>query len=146
MTWDLAVVLHAAVTWFLGGLIWFVQLVHYPLFAAVGTEAFVAYEREHCRRTNWIVLPTMTAEAILAGALWWFAPGELATATMAGLVALAAVWASTFLIQVPCHRRLAAGAHPPTIRRLVGSNWLRTAAWSVRALIAAVLLLARGPT
>lgn len=146
MTWDVAVLLHAAVTWFLGGLIWFVQLVHYPLFTAVGTEAFVAYEREHCRRTNWIVLPAMSAEAILAGGLWWCAPGALASVALVGLVALATVWGSTFLLQVPCHRQLAEVADPTTIRRLVASNWLRTGAWSVRALVAAALLIDRGPT
>ena len=33
----------AAATWFMAGLHWFVQVVHYPLFADVGTERFIAY-------------------------------------------------------------------------------------------------------
>ena len=34
---------HAAATLFMVGLIWFVQVVHYPLFARVGPDAFVPY-------------------------------------------------------------------------------------------------------
>lgn len=144
MNWDVALVLHAGVTWLLCGLIWFVQVVHYPLFAAVGNEAFVAYEREHCRRIAWIVLPAMTSEAALAIWIWWFSPpAHVATATF-GAAALGAVWITTFLIQVPCHRRLSVAADPAAIRWLIQSNWLRTAAWSSRGIAAAWLLTNRG--
>lgn len=35
--------LHTFSTIFMTGLIWFVQVVHYPLFAAVGREAAAPY-------------------------------------------------------------------------------------------------------
>ena len=44
--------LHLAATAAMTGLIWFVQVVHYPLFAAVGADQFVAYEVAHQRRTS----------------------------------------------------------------------------------------------
>ena len=44
----------------------------------------------------------------------------------AGLVAVN--WHSTALIQVPLHRRLAGGFDPSAARRLVVTNWWRTAA------------------
>ena len=34
----LLLLLHAAATLFMTGLIWFVQVVHYPLFARVGED------------------------------------------------------------------------------------------------------------
>lgn len=34
------------------GLIWFVQVVHYPLFASVGADGFTDYETAHRRRTG----------------------------------------------------------------------------------------------
>lgn len=38
---------HAAATLWMTGLIWFVQVVHYPLFALVGSTGFAAYESAH---------------------------------------------------------------------------------------------------
>ena len=34
---------------------WFVQVVHYPLFGLVGSEAFGLYHEGHLRRTGWVV-------------------------------------------------------------------------------------------
>ncbi|MEY4607349.1 MAG: hypothetical protein RLY45_2109, partial [Actinomycetota bacterium] len=48
MTVDEAVLYsHLVATMFMVGLIWFVQVVHYPLMAAVGEQQFVAYEDRH---------------------------------------------------------------------------------------------------
>ena len=136
------VVLHAVPTLCLVGLIWFVQLVHYPLYPAVAATAFVAYEREHCRRITPLVLPLMLAELAAATLLVLAAPTD-ATRTLVwlGAALLAVVWASTFLQQVPCHRRLELQADRLAMRRLVRTNWLRTAAWTLRGAIAVLLLL-----
>jgi len=142
MTWQLLTVLHAVPTLFLCGLIWFVQVVHYPLYGAVGDAQFVAYEVEHCRRVSWITLPMMLAELGLACWLWWASPPAAAAWTVAGLALVAVVWASTFLLQVPCHDQLAKGPDRAAMRRLVATNWLRTAAWTLRGVIAVWLLLA----
>ncbi|GIU73068.1 MAG: hypothetical protein KatS3mg004_0155 [Bryobacteraceae bacterium] len=135
-------VLHAAATWFLAGLVWFVQLVHYPLMAEAARADFVRYEALHQRYTTWIVAPVMTLEAALAVWLTAHPPENLpgwSVLVAAGL--LAGIWASTFAVQVPIHARLAAGFDARVHRRLVRSNWFRTAAWSVRAVIAAMWLV-----
>ncbi len=54
--------LHALSTVFMTGLIWFVQVVHYPLKAMVDTGSFTAYQRAHQTRTAWIVGPPMLVE------------------------------------------------------------------------------------
>jgi hypothetical protein len=41
-------------------------------------------------------------------------------------------WLSTWRIQIPLHHRLAKGFDPEVHRRLVATNWGRTAAWSIR--------------
>ena len=145
MSWQLLTVLHAVPTLYLCGLIWFVQVVHYPLFAAVGEREFLAYEQAHCRRIAPIVLPPMCAELGLAIALWFLAPPSAAPWATVGLLLLAVVWGSTFLVQVPCHERLARRADASAMGRLVASNWVRTAAWSLRGGIATVLLLPPPP-
>ena len=137
---------HLIATLMLAGLIWFVQLVHYPLMARVGREGFTHYEREHMRRTTWIVAPLMLTEALCAVALLWLTTGESArTLAWVGAGLLAVIWLSTALVQVPCHERLAKRFDAGVVSRLVNSNWIRTAAWTGRAAIA-VLLLALGRT
>ncbi|MEQ1852411.1 MAG: hypothetical protein ABMA01_12565 [Chthoniobacteraceae bacterium] len=121
---------HAAATWALVGLIWTVQLVHYPLFAQVGTEAFRSYHARHTRKITWIVAPLMAVELITAVLLVVRGARELWL--LASFVPLAFNWLATWRVQIPLHDRLAAGFDAEVHRRLVASNWWRTAAWSIR--------------
>jgi len=140
---DLAAVLHFAATAYMTGLIWFVQVVHYPLFAAVGESGYAAYQKRHMALTTVVVAPGMLVEA--ASALWILAlalpaGGAPAALAAAGAALLAIVWGSTFFVQVPCHTRLGDGFDARAHRRLVRSNWIRTIAWSARLVIAAALI------
>jgi hypothetical protein len=54
---------------------------------------------------------------------------------------LIVVWVSTFTLQVPAHRALLQGWSEPVHRRLVLTNWIRTAAWTLRAGILAGIFL-----
>ena len=103
--------LHAAVTWFLVGLIWFVQVVHYPLMRSVGSGHFREYERLHRHRTTFIVAPAMLLELALAVLLVLLAhrQGEAVILPWIGVILLAINWASTFGVQMPLHRELAKG-------------------------------------
>jgi hypothetical protein len=129
---------HLMATTFMTGLIWFVQVVHYPLFAGVGDAAFTRYEADHMRRTTWVVGPAMLAEAALASFIGWSTATPLA---WAGLALLAFIWVSTWLLQVPCHNRLCGGFERAVARRLVSTNWLRTIGWSARCVIASLMLM-----
>jgi hypothetical protein len=140
MTSDLPSLLlyaHAGVTWYMTGVIWFVQCVHYPLFRLVGPEGFAAYERQHTRRTGWVVAPPMLLELGLAGALLGIHGGWLAGG---GFALLIVIWASTFFLQVPLHRKLERGFDATIVDRLVTTNWIRTLAWTVRSLLALAML------
>jgi hypothetical protein len=129
-------VVHIVATAGMFGLIWFVQVVHYPLFDGVEGD-FSVYAERHGDRTSLVVGPLMVAEAVTAAVLLIDDPSAL---TIVGFVLVAVVWLSTAFIQVPCHRRLAAGFDPVAHRRLVTTNWLRTAAWSARLGIAIALV------
>ena len=118
------------------GVIWFVQVVHYPLFDKVGSSGFRDYEQDHQRRTTLVVAPLMLTEAVTAVALFWLRPEGIPTPTaVVGLGLIAILWASTFLWQVPAHGRLAKSFDSATHRNLVRSNWLRTVAWSARGVL-----------
>ena len=132
---------HVATTCFMTGLIWFVQVVHYPLLAAVEAPGFGAYHREHMRRTTFVVGPIMLIEAMTAV---WIAGANLTAPFLAalGLTLLAVVWAATMWLLVPRHKQLAAGFNANAHAALVATNWIRTAGWTARSVVS--LLMAAG--
>ena len=135
---------HAAVTVFMAGVIWFVQVVHYPLFGTVPHASFAVYHAGHTRLTSRVVLPPMLLELGAAVLLLLRPPPGMAVAALAGLTLGVVIWLSTFLLQVPQHGVLAAGYDARAHRRLVRTNWIRTAGWSARAVLALWLLAAAG--
>jgi hypothetical protein len=111
-------------------------VVHYPLFARIGTGEFAGYERVHSASTTWVVAPPMLLEAITALLLLWFRPAGLSNVQCAiSLTLLGVIWLSTLFLQVPCHELLSTGFDTHVHQRLVSTNWLRTAAWSLRGLL-----------
>lgn len=125
--------LQAAATLALAGLIWTIQIVHYPLFSAVGEESFLAYEQAHTSRITFVVAPLMFAELAAALALLAFRPALVPPwALLVGVGLVAVVWASTFFVQVPLHNQLSRAYDADSIRLLVVTNWIRTAAWTAR--------------
>lgn len=128
----------------MAGLIWFVQIVHYPLYALVGADHFRAYEQAHQRLTTFVVGPLMIAETLLAIALV-ADPGRTVGRAMpiGALVVLALIHLSTATLQVPAHRVLSDGYEAHAARRLVITNWVRTTGWTARvALILAIVITA----
>jgi len=129
--------LHLLATVYMTGLVWFVQIVHYPSFALTEPRAFPRFAAAHTRRTGYVVAPAMLVEAATAAWLVLLPPEGISRALAGtGAALLAVIWLSTFLLQVPAHRRLAAQFDVSAHRTLVRSNWLRTVAWSVRAVLA----------
>lgn len=130
---SLAFKIHLLLSLYMLGLIWFVQIVHYPLMGKVGRAVFLDYERAHTRFTSWVTAPPMLLE--LGTGVWLLVqyPGEwLWWANAAGL---ALIWGSTFFVQVPLHNALSQAYAPEQHQSLVRTNWLRTAAWTLRALL-----------
>ncbi|HVP60337.1 MAG TPA: hypothetical protein VMT11_07250 [Myxococcaceae bacterium] len=139
MTFDRALLLvQAAATAYMTGLIWFVQVVHYPLLHAVPPSDLPAYEARDQRRTGLVVGPPMLVELVTAVAAVRWRPPELpALWAWAGVTLLGVIWASTAFVQVPLHDALERAHDSGRIRLLVASNWFRTVGWTARALLLA---------
>lgn len=135
MTLNLAhlALVHVGVSFALLGLIWAVQLAVYPQFAAVGREAFVDYHRRYVRGISGIVAPLMGAEVVTAGLLLW--QGVRGPLFLGSLVLIATIWAITFVVELPLHRKLGQGFDADAHRQLVLTNWARTIAWTARAVM-----------
>ncbi len=136
MSANIVLLLNVASTWAMVGLIWLIQVVHYPLFAQVGEENFVRYSEDHQRLITLIVLPLMVCELITSFWLRTNRPQAVPdNFVIAGIVLVVVIWLSTFFIQVPQHGRLATAFDLGTIQLLVRGNWIRTVAWSLRGVL-----------
>lgn len=128
-------------TYAMTGIIWFVQIVHYPLFNLVGQEKWTKYHRSHSFLITWIVAPLMLLE-LAAAIYYFFLPLGIMLPIEKNLGALLAIiiWISTFALQVPQHNRLAKAFLSDSHRRLVATNWIRTICWSARSVIITIWL------
>jgi len=134
--------LEAVAALLMTGIIWFVQIVHYPLLLEISDEQFCRYVRRHQVLITWVVGPPMLLEVACAGGLLWTSPAlllEPAYAISFGL--LLVIWLSTGLLQVPLHGKLCKVRDDRSVQRLIITNWVRTVAWTGRAALLGSLLL-----
>lgn len=114
------------------GLIWLVQLVHYPSFHYVHPQRFQEFHLHHSSRITFIVAPLMGLELVTAVILvferggsygWWL-----------NLVGVLLIWASTAFLSVPLHNQLANGYDFDKVTSLVVTNLPRTLIWTTRSI------------
>lgn len=137
-------VAHLAGTAVMVGFVWTIQLLSYPMMAAVPGDAFVAYEAAHARRVTWLLALIAPVEVVAAAGVALFVddvPVWLSTGAGAVLVA---IWVSTALHFAPLHMRLGETFDPVLHRRLVATNWFRTIAWTARGAAAVAMIAVAG--
>ena len=130
---DLLEQLQYAVTIALVGVIWTIQLVHYPAFKYISSSRFVDFERMHTLKITLLVAPLMLMEAITVCLLLYLSAFAMGNLLLALIVAL--IWIATFFVSVPCHRILAQGKDERVIQRLITTNWIRTFLWSTKLVL-----------
>lgn len=129
-------------TFFMTGLVWYLQVAHYPLFDLVGEKDFPTLVVEHARRTARIGLPVMLVELVTLIMLGLTSYAALYPAPFwLGAVLLLIIWISTFAVQVPLNTRLTASYDAGVSRRLRETNWIRTIGWSLRSFLSLVVLI-----
>jgi len=134
-----------ASTWAMTGVIWVMQLVHYPIFDAIepgdDDELWQRFARRHTSTISPVVGPLMLAEGTTGLALVASPPADIGR--LLPLVALALMgvaYGTTALVSARLHGRLGPRFDPALHRRLLTTNWLRTAAWSTRAVVMCVIV------
>lgn len=132
----------AIATWAMCGVIWVMQLVHYPMLVGYSAMSPVTAAVDHQRRITWIVGPLMAVEGTTALTLLVERPSTMsALAAWVAAALLGVALASTWLLQVPLHSLLARGHDADAGRRLITTNWIRTAAWTARGIVLAAVLV-----
>jgi hypothetical protein len=132
----LAIQIHLFTTLFMTGVIWYVQVVHYPYLAFTATSSASEAAEFHQRRTGYIVMPVMFLELgtgiFLLSSTWMMLFSQV---FWLNLFLLLAIWAVTFLKFMPLHKALLKSLEPSLIKSLVTVNWIRTALWTIRAIL-----------
>ena len=139
---DIVLIAQVLASTAMAGLIWTIQLVHYPLMRAIPEREFIDYESEHRRRITWLVGPLMAIEGICVLILLVAAPSSMAWwLPWSGAIAEAVAIATTAFVSAPLHVRLSGGRDDALLDRLITTNWVRTAAWTARAGLSLAMLL-----
>ena len=131
MSPELIFLINTFASFFMTGLIWIVQLVHYPSFHYVGADNFKAFQLHHVNSIDKIVIPVMIAEIATSFGLAWM-DGFLSL-NAAGFYIVILIWVCTGLFSVPTHTKLESLKNEPAIRKLVSTNWFRTVLWSLKS-------------
>ncbi len=124
------------------GVIWFVQLVVYPLFAKVGVDEYVAYHTFYLSRIPLPVIFPGFACFLLPIALMLFRPLSIPlwialANVVCGLIALVV----TVALEIPRHYRLESGGKQESvIAELIRDNWPRTLAITGSAFLTLMML------
>jgi hypothetical protein len=119
-------------------LIWFVQILHYPIFYFIDEKRFPESMVFHQKFISFLTLPLMLIELVLS--VYAVYLNYAWSYYVLGIVGL--IWLSTFLVQVPLHNKLLAQKDHILIKKLIQSNWIRTWLWTLKTVIVVYLAFA----
>ena len=114
------------------GVIWVIQLLHYPSFHFINDQKYIEFQHFHMQRISFIVVPIMLIELASALLLAYFFQSSL---TIILLALVLGIWGVTFIFFTNMHQKLTDGYDHSIVDRLVQINWSRTALWSLRLII-----------
>ena len=114
------------------GIIWVIQLLHYPTFHFIKESNYVEFQHFHMQRISFIVVPAMILELLSAFMLVYYIRSNLLTVC---LIILLVIWLITFVFFTKLHQSLLGGYDKIIVDKLVQINWARTILWSLRLII-----------
>ena len=99
----MSLLVNVVMTCFMTGLIWFVQIVHYPLFNRVAKSSFNDYHKMHVMFTGRVVIFPMLLE-LIAGfhLLYYNLNTQFLFLSIINVGILIGIWMSTFLLSGSC--------------------------------------------
>ena len=114
------------------GIIWVIQLLHYPTFHFIKESDYEEFQHFHMQRISFIVVPVMALELFSAFMLVYYIQSNL---LILCLIILIFIWLITFAFFTKLHQSLLDGYDKTIVDKLVRINWSRTILWSIRLII-----------
>ena len=115
----------------MAGVIWLIQVVHYPVLGEVGKDSIVRISVKHQKLITRVVVPAMVLEALATGYLFLLIPQKALLPSVFACLLLMLASLVTAFKAVPLHSRIARG-ESHLISELLRVNWVRTAAWTLK--------------
>ncbi len=134
MEFHTLLLLNFASSLFLCGLIWVIQILHYPFFAHLERENYTKYQQKHMYLISFLVIPVMLME-LITSVLLILQPSDFRIEFIIGITLVLMIWASTFFVQLPIHQKLLQGFDRDLIQKLVSTNWIRTILWTAKSIL-----------
>ena len=130
----LVLFVHLIFTSVMTGVIWVIQIVHYPSFHFVEKELYTAFQKFHMNRISIIVIPIMLSE-LITGLLLLLDKSSKSSLLITSFVILILIWAITGVFFSKAHNKLIIGYQELVVNQLVVMNWIRTLLWTFRLLL-----------
>ena len=132
--------IHLVLASIMVGVIWVIQLVHYPSFRFTDREKYVSFQIFHMRNISFIVVPVMILE-FLSGLLLVLYHSNQESLLRISFILLLIIWLVTALFFAQIHQKLSKGYDETLVRKLVSFNWIRTLLWTIRTIIITYCLI-----
>ena len=114
------------------GVIWTMQLLHYPSFHFVSKANYRSFQEFHIKRITFIVAPAMLIEAISGSLCLIYIIDDIENFFVISLILLVVIWLMTAFIFSKLHQNLLDGYSKIIINKLIRLNWIRSLLWSFR--------------
>ena len=125
---------HLIFTSIMTGVIWVIQIVHYPSFHFIEKELYTAFQKFHMNKISIIVIPIMLAE-LITGMMLFLDKSSKSPFLIISFVILVLIWLITGVFFSKAHNELIAGYQELVVNQLVAMNWIRTLLWTLRLLL-----------
>lgn len=121
------------------GLIWIIQVIHYPSYRFIAEDKFTEFHHFHTTAITMIVGPMMVIEVFSGLAI--LIDQKFNTISAINFLGLLGIWFATAFLSVPTHNLLSKGFNLENINYLVQTNWIRTILWTARSGLIVYLLI-----
>ena len=125
---------HLIFTSIMTGVIWVIQIVHYPSFHFIEKELYTAFQKFHMNKISIIVIPIMLAE-LITGMMLFLDKSSKSPFLIISFVILVLIWLITGVFFSKAHNELMTGYQELVVNQLVAMNWIRTLLWTLRLLL-----------
>ena len=133
-------IIHLISTSVMVGVIWIIQLVHYPSFHFIELKQYTTFQRFHMSRISYVVIPAMLTE-LFTIILIVISMDQIDTLVLASAILLIFIWLMTAVFFSGVHQRLTLGYDQIVVDKLVKLNWGRTLLWTLRLLLISIYIL-----
>ena len=115
------------------GVIWVIQLVHYPSFHFIDKDIYDSFQKFHMNKISIIVIPVMILELATGFLLLIGNSKNILIIISFGILIL--IWGITGLFFSDAHGKLISGYNELIVNKLVSMNWIRTVLWTFKMIL-----------